>query len=262
MPVWPIGGGTVPFLVAASDSPDEIKAASNYVCTGINDHLVINQAINDGWGTNGSNNHIILSVGSFFIGGTLDYVALIEGAGRPGTAGWNGSILRTSAAVSSMVSCQVGRNFEIIAGHAVTTAVTSYQADVTGIRVAGSVGTAFMLGQGAGAHVSSVAVDGASVGVDANGGPVMIASSWFRDCAVAIYAPAESRVSVGSSIFTDIPTGGVGIHLQGGSAAVGACHFTGASGATGTVGIHNAGGTLNAGAAGANTFVGVATPIL
>jgi hypothetical protein len=44
-PVQAGGGGVIPWLVAAVDSPDVWKAAAAYLCTGINDQQVINAAI-------------------------------------------------------------------------------------------------------------------------------------------------------------------------------------------------------------------------
>lgn len=60
----PGASGTV--LVAASDAPDIIKAAAQYVCTGVNDQLIINEAIN----TVGEG-EVRLSGGNFYLTGDI-----------------------------------------------------------------------------------------------------------------------------------------------------------------------------------------------
>ena len=56
------------FLIAASDAPSSVKATAQYLCTGNNDQVVINQVINE-LGPTGGN--IQLSEGTFFCTGAV-----------------------------------------------------------------------------------------------------------------------------------------------------------------------------------------------
>lgn len=98
-------GGNLPFYVAASDASDESKALSNYVCTGTDDHLVIQQAIDDirtayAGTTLGPGAAVWLSEGTFTLGDSVnlgvdtnDFFLSLRGSGtgstflRPAVAG-------------------------------------------------------------------------------------------------------------------------------------------------------------------------------
>lgn len=64
--MWTTAAATGTVLVAASDAPDAIKAAAQYVCTGVNDQLMINAAIE----TVGEG-EVRLSGGNFYLTGGI-----------------------------------------------------------------------------------------------------------------------------------------------------------------------------------------------
>lgn len=70
----PTGGGKLPFYVAASDASDESKSLSNYLCTGTDDHLTVQRAVDDiralytGSGSEGPGAAVWLSEGTFNFG--------------------------------------------------------------------------------------------------------------------------------------------------------------------------------------------------
>ena len=80
-----LGGGTIPWLVAASDSPDVWKNAAAYLCSGTNDEDTIQQAINAAGG------YVGLAPGTFNVeseagGSPIDVSGTLIGLGGNATS--------------------------------------------------------------------------------------------------------------------------------------------------------------------------------
>ena len=71
-----LGGGTIPWLVAASDSPDVWKNVAAYLCSGTNDEATINDAITAAQG------YVGLAPGSYYVESVSGASAINLGNGR------------------------------------------------------------------------------------------------------------------------------------------------------------------------------------
>ncbi len=91
------GPGTVTILVAANDSLGSTQGATSFLCTGINDHLVIQRALDELPVAGG---RVLLSEGTFFVEATVDLPGsnvILEGAGAVWSAATGtGGITATS----------------------------------------------------------------------------------------------------------------------------------------------------------------------
>lgn len=274
-------GGTLPFLVAASDAPDEWRAVSNYVCTGTDDHLVINQAIDDAMGTNYpggavGTNHVTLSPGNFYLAGQLtgssNDIGVLQGSGANGQNAI-GSILHATVDINATLIpfTQVVRDVEIVAWGHINTVIALTTGTVTNVAIgmnttgSPSIDVGIRVDQAGFGRISGVVIQGAGVGINAlAGSEVSIAASIFARCAKGVVAVTDAifgdaTASIAGSSFVDIPTNGVGAHADGGALSIAGCAFLGQSGSTGNIGVDNDSGTLNGAITSANLFVDVTT---
>lgn len=77
--------GSISILIAASDAEEDVKNTANYVCTGVDDHLIIQEAINSIAYTGGT---ITLTEGTFNIAGDMSITGnntIFQGAGEDET---------------------------------------------------------------------------------------------------------------------------------------------------------------------------------
>jgi parallel beta-helix repeat protein len=68
-PVVALGGSAPTLVIAALNSLDSTKAKADYICLGVDDHLVIMQALNQLWA--GGGGRILLTEGDFYLGDTI-----------------------------------------------------------------------------------------------------------------------------------------------------------------------------------------------
>jgi len=97
------GGGSTSILIAASNSTESIKEKADYVCTGVNDQLTINNIL-----SSLTNGEICLLAGDYYISGEINPVSNVD------IKGFGNPVLHLTNRVTTTLAQAVSVNDEVI----------------------------------------------------------------------------------------------------------------------------------------------------
>lgn len=208
--------GDTGVLVVAADTPARLRAWADYVCTGVNDQVVINRALQEG-------RHVRLAPGTFVIS---DSIELRQGYRLDGSGM---AVTYISAAIGNPIDCirwALPPQFEGIATGGSATTIT-FAGDQRAFISAGQT-IRIRYGQGAGQKrvVQSVSFNGGNTTVTITGNnfsPVPAAGSACVIDAVTtgLFASVRDMTITGRRYRNDFPSGNkaylgtVGSHTDG-----------------------------------------------